>query len=219
MSKQNDDIRDDALDISAEIAEPVFDDLSTGVVKTLFGADIKDAAEDTPGLKVIVFAGKLFRAGTHWWQARKLQAFLTALKDGDAGITAFERLNDKQKQDLRAFIISELDKQTSEKQAEALGYLLVAYFQGKIDRLMFDGVAHEIKNINPRAFAFNIDGFTRSNLGTATRIEGPVHYLPAAFVSNSTEKIMFSSSGPFLTNLGDAFFPHVYDPMAARETL
>jgi len=211
-------ISDDFFEVGSEVAEPLFDKLSIDLAKQLFGADIKDVAGDTPGLKLLVFAGKLFNSGVHYWQALKLQAFLEAVQNGKAGLEDFKRLEEKKKQDLRAFLISELDKQTAEKQAEALGYLLVANLSGEIRDSLFQAVAHEIKNTNPAVFtSLHQTPFNRREIKAGIIIEGPLHYLPSSFTSSSNEMIQFASFS-LLTDLGHVFFKYVYDPMAATLT-
>ena len=128
----------------------------------------------------------------------------------------FNRLPPDEQKHVIDILVTELDNQSDDLQSKAMGYLFNAYISGSIDRLMFMGIAHELRNTNPLVFYFNVDNVDGYNLtpqsSGATSISGPVHYLPNSFVSNSTDKLMFSSE-LYLTNLGQAFFDNVYLPM------
>ena len=65
------------------------------------------------------------------------------------------KLSEKDKSKLRGLVISQLDLQSDERQAEAMGYAIDAYLSNKIDRLMLVGIISELKNINPLLFYFS----------------------------------------------------------------
>ena len=147
-----------------------------------------------------------------------MTSFLQALIDGKFSVDNYLALSDEERQLVLDILVTELDAQTDDMQSEALALLFNTYTRKDIDRLTFHGIAHELKSTNPLAFSFNTDGFNLRTVKAGTIVEGPLHYLPSSFYSTQTDMIQFSSMY-FLTNLGEAFFTHVYNPMSKKHTL
>ncbi len=212
-----------------DLAEPFLDEASSKIAKELFSTALPDLVKDLPILKYIKTATDIYGAYRITMLNRRIRAFIAAIQAGNFDIEDFRNLSKSEQSQVVDVLMTELDNHTDDLQSEALGYLFAAYVSGKIDRLIFIGVAHELKNTNPLVFYFNVDsysyelrnensnfdgldfGFTKRPSGT-TIDNGPVQYLPAAFKSNSTAKLAFSSE-LYMSNLGEAFFEHVYSPM------
>jgi hypothetical protein len=145
-----------------------------------------------------------------------MRAFLNALIDEKFSIDDFRELPQSEQQMVIDILVAELDGQTDDKQAEALALLFAAYIRKDIDRLIFHGVAHELKNINPLTFYFNVDNLTTGESKAGIRLTGgPTHYLPSTFYGNRSDTLNFSSD-LFLTNLGKIFFTCIYNPMMQK---
>lgn len=191
-----------------DLLEPLIDEASRKHLKGFFGEFI----DNMPILKWLSFTKKLFDEGKEYWRYKKLRAFIKLFETNDYDYSDFKKLDEHDKQDIRSLIINELDAQTTEAQAQALSYIVLAYLQGKIHRVLLEGVAHEIKNTNPLVFKFGLDGFGLAPLEKEIQIHGPTQYLPVAFITNITAPGTFSSQ-QYLSNLGQVFFEHVYGPM------
>ena len=113
-------IKDAAIDVAVDFGEPAFDDLTVESIQNVFGIDLSDIAEITPGLKSVVFASKLYDYAQVRMRAKKMIVFLNTVREGKADIDMFLTLPENEKQDIRAFLLSELDKQTSENQSFAV---------------------------------------------------------------------------------------------------
>lgn len=207
-------IADDAPDL----VEPFFDEASTRLAGELFHQALPELAKELPILRYIktgMDQYSIYRTNKLY---RKMRVFLKSLIDGQFNMNAYNALKQEEKEAMIDILVTELDNQTDDLQSEALGLLFVAYIERRIDRLIFMGIAHELKNTNPLAFYFNVDsiGVTEKYKDKDLAISGPVHYLPSSFYSDGTDKLSFSSEGPFLTNLGRAFYNNVYKPMSER---
>jgi hypothetical protein len=219
-------IKDDGLDI----AEPLLDESVSTLMHDIFSIAIPELVKDVPVLKGIKTTVDIYGAIRLTRLSRRMQSFAKALQQGDFSPSDLNELSKEEQLRLIDTVVTELDIHTDSLQSEALGYLFKAYVSSKIDRLVFTGVAHELKNTNPLVFYFNVDSystkqppklppfpadtgfaFTTRNYGTSID-RGPIEYLPAAFKSNSSDTMKFSSE-TILTNLGEAFFEHVYKPM------
>jgi len=217
-------ISDEGLDI----VEPILDEGAQSLMKDIFGIAIPEITSNIPVLKSVKSAVDIYGAIRVRRLNSRMDAFARALKSGDFNIDDFTDLSAKDQVSLVDTIVTELDSHNDDLQSIALGCLFNAYVSGRIDRLIFTGVSHELKNTNPLVFYFNVSsyktksqlpvnsngadfGFTKRNLGT-TVDSGPIEYLPAAFISNSSGGMQFSTDMT-LTNLGEAFFDHVYHPM------
>jgi len=143
---------------------------------------------------------------------------------GSNTIEEFNKLSEKDKSKLRGLVISQLDLQSDERQAEAMGYAVDAYLSKKIDQLMLAGIVSELKNTNPLLFYFSEYNLHIDNSHTVygnSIIKGPVHLLPAAFYSKiMTERSAGWSAVPSTvsipTEIGKLFFTYVYEPMAEK---
>lgn len=76
----------------------------------------------------------------------------------------FNRLPPDEQKHVIDILVTELDNQSDDLQSKAMGYLFNAYISGSIDRLMFMGIAHELRNTNPLVFYFNVDNVDGYNL-------------------------------------------------------
>lgn len=206
------------IDDAPDLVEPFFDEASTKVASELFHQALPELAKDIPILKYIktgIDQYSIYKTNKLY---RKMRVFLKSLIDGEFNMDAYNALKQEEKEAMVDILVTELDNQTDDLQSEALGLLFVAYIEQRIDRLIFMGIAHELKNTNPLAFYFNVDSIrvTEKYKDKDLAISGPVHYLPSSFYSDGTDKLQFSSEGPFLTNLGRAFYDNVYRPMSER---
>lgn len=211
-----------------DLAEPILDEASSKIMKEVFGAVMPGVIKDLPVIKYVKTAGDVYGAFRLHKLTRRAMAFATAIKASELDIDEFSKLDPAMQTMVADIIVTELDNHADDLQSEALGYLFTAYVCGKIERLTFLGVAHEIKNTNPLVFYFNVDAYgyelardkleppdfdyTQHKRGTTIN-SGPIQYLPASFKTNSTNKLAFSSE-LYMTNLGEAFFEHVYEPMS-----
>jgi hypothetical protein len=202
-----------------DLAEPFFDEASTTIAREVFGATLPDVVKELPVLKYIKTASDIYSTYRLQKIHRRLKAFLSALIAGNFTLDEFSKLSADDQKYVVDILVTELDSQSDDMQSEAMGYLFNAYIAGSIDRLMFMGIAHELKNANPLVFYFNVDSYNLTPRNTGTTIDsGPVHYLPASFVANGTDKLAFSSE-LYLTNLGQAFFDNVYNPMSQKHMI
>lgn len=78
---------------------------------------------------------------------RRLKAFLEALIAGDFSRDDFDSLPPDEQEYVIDILVTELDNQPDDLQSEAMAYLFSAYISGTIDRLMFTGIAHELKTL------------------------------------------------------------------------
>jgi hypothetical protein len=201
---------------AADLAEPLFDKASTELVKGLFGAVLPEIIKDLPVLKYIKTAGDIYGAYRISKLQHSLRQFLRALLEGNFNLEDYYRLPEAEQRQIIDILTTELDNQTDDRQAEALGLLFNAYISRTISTLIFIGLTHELKNINP--LVFSSDEFKITRFGKDMRnirIEGPVHYLPNSFYSNSNGQFSFSTD-LLLTNLGEAYFDYVYNPMLKK---
>ncbi len=214
MEKAKENIKRDAPDL----AEPFLDEVTNAVAEKLFHEALPELAKDLPVIKYFSAGADLYGTYKVHKLRKRMAVFLKSLIDGKFDVEAYGALEQEEKEAMIDIVVTELDNQTDNLQSEALGLLFVAYIQKKIDRLAFLGIAHELKNTNPLAFYFNMDSIVVREKFKAKElaVSGPVHYLPSSFYSNGTDKLQFSSDGPFLTNLGKAFYENVYKPMAQR---
>lgn len=201
---------------TADLAEPFLDKASNDIAKGLFGAVLPDLVKDLPVLNYLKTASDLYGAYRVSKLQRRLKQFLLALLDGKFDLEDYKKLPNNEQKQIIDILTTELDNQTNDRQAEALGLLFSSYISGKITNLIFIGVSHELKNINPLIF----DTYELKIIQFGTdmrnkRIEGPTHYLPNSFYSNSNSQFDFSSD-LLLTNLGEAFFEHIYNPMLQK---
>ena len=221
-----------------DLVEPLFDEASNAVAKGIFGVALPEIIKELPILKYVKTATDVYSAYRISKLHRRLKAFLDALQDGSFTLDDFYKLSRDQQESVVDILVTELDGQSDNLQAEALGYLFAVYMSKDIDRLIFLGVAHELKNINPLVFYFNVDSYTfddaarlessvASNFGFSNALmpiqikSGPVQYLPSTFISGSTSAsgAFQISSSAYMTNLGEAFFKYVYRPMQQKHTI
>ena len=164
------------------------------------------------------------------------ESFAYAIQDGKFDISDLDNLSHDDQVSLVDTVVTELDNHTDNFQSEALGYLFKAYVLKEIDRLAFTGIAHELKNTNPLVFYFNVDSystkqplkipplapgygfaFTARKYGTVID-SGPVDYLPAAFKSNSSSTMQFTTE-TLLSDMGELFLKYVYNPMKIKYSI
>lgn len=203
-----------------ELAEPFFDATSEGILKGIFGIALPEFAKDLPLIKYVKTAVDMYSAHKLSRLQRRMKAFLDGLTEGSFEVKDFEALSDDEQRMIIDILITELDTYANDFQSEALSLLFMAFIKKDIDRLMFQGVSHELKNINPLAFYFNVDGFSLKELNSSTiriRIDGPLHYLPSTFYSTQSEGLI-SASELYLTSFGKIFFEYIYEPMRQKYT-
>jgi len=203
-------LKDSFKDAMIDTSEPLAKKAIVRAAHVFLNLDIKGIADVVPVVQWVRVVGKVYEKANQFLRVKKMQAFLCAIGNDQADLTAFLALPENAKQDLRAFVIVELEKQTTEHQAIALGFLLIAHLQGKVGRLLFMGVAHEIKSTNPMVFAFNVDSFRLSSANDRIEVGGPLHYLPKAFFS---EIQLWDDKKSYLSEPGKIFFDLVYEPM------
>lgn len=217
MAKPND--KQHAINDLPDLAEPFLDEASATIAREIFGVALPDIIKDLPVLKYVKTASDVYGAYRLQKLHRRLKSFLDALVDGNFTLEDFNKLPTDEQKQVVDILVTELDSQADDLQAEAMGYLFNAYISSSIDRLTFMGIAHELKNTNPLVFYFNVDSYKLTERKPGTTIDdGPIHYLPTSFTSNSTEKLAFSSE-LYLTNLGKAFFENVYTPMSQEHMI
>ena len=207
----------------ADLTETPLDKASIKFLESFTGATSADFIESLPAGKLIITTARLFSSAKNHHRERHLKSFLQGLKAGNNTIEEFNKLSEKDKSKLRGLVISQLDLQSDERQAEAMGYAVDVYLSNKIDRLMLVGIISELKNINPLLFYFSEYNLYIDNGHTIYGrpiIKGPVHLLPAIFYSVMTEdSAVWSpelSTTPTPTPIGKLFFRHIYEPMAEK---
>jgi len=199
-----------------ELAEPLFDVASEQILKGIFGIALPEFAKDLPLLKYAKTAVDLYSAHKLSRLHRRMEAFLKGITEGNFKPKDFEALNPDEQHMIIDILITELDSHANDFQSEALSLLFIAYIKKDIDRLMFQGVSHELKNINPIAFYFNVDGFSLDEVSdSSTRIDGPIHYLPSTFYNSRSENLI-ASTDLYLTSFGKIFFTYIYEPMQQK---
>lgn len=217
-------------DDGSDLVEPFLDEGVSRLMKSIFGTVLPEIAKEVPILRSIQTVSDVYGVIRLTRLSNRMNSFAKALQLDDFDLDDLNKLPKDEQLILIDTVVTELDNHTDNLQSEALGYLFKAYVSGKIDRLSFTGIAHELKNSNPLIFYFNVDGyaieqppklppfpasdvfaFTASRAGTVIK-SGPVDYLPAAFKSNGGGNMQFSTE-IMLTNLGEIFIKHVYEPM------
>lgn len=212
------------IDDLADLAEPILDKASIKFLESFAGTESANFIESLPAGKLIITTARLFSSAKNCYRERCLKSFLQGLKVGDNTIEDFNRLSEDTKSKLRGLVISQLDLQSDERQAEAMGYAVDAYLSNKIDWMMLAGIVSELKNINPLLFYFSEYNLYIDNSHTVYGkpiIEGLVHLLPAIFYSKiMTERSAgwsaVPSTAPTPTPIGKLFFNYIYEPMAKK---
>lgn len=212
--KQGLDIKNDTPDL----LEPILDEASEKLSRELFGAAMPELIKNLPVLRSVKTAGDIYSAFRIHKLQKRMTRFLHSLIEGLFSIDQYQALSDEERQLILDILVTELDSQTDDMQSEALALLFNAYVRKNVDRLMFHGVAHELKGVNPLTFYFGVDGFNLSTIKAGTIIRGPLHYLPASFHASYAEGIQFSNE-EFLTNLGQTFFTIIYEPMQQKYSI
>lgn len=208
----------------AEISEVLVDKASKGFLDAFLGENAADFIESVPAGKLTLAIGKLFMSAKDHHRTKMLRSFLNGMQSGDRTFDEFKELDENMKNDLRGLVLAQLDLQTDERQAEAIGLIVDAYLSKNVDRLIFIGIVSEIKNTNPLLYYFSVDSLTvdkmHTNFGKPV-IKGNVRLLPAVFyISSATEgshgwdAVPGSVDHP--TGMGEAFFKYVYDPMCEK---
>jgi len=204
-------------DAAPDLGEQYLDEASTVLAKELLGVVLPEFAKELPVIKYIKTGSDVYSVYKVNKLQRRLKAFLGALIDGKFVIEDFYKLTLEEQRQVIDILVTELDNQSDDYQSEAMGYLFNAYITGKLHRLTFLGIAHELKNTNPLVFYFNVDGYKLAQNMGGTEIElGPINYLPSAFITASTDKVITATGHTFLTKLGEAFFENVYEPMSQK---
>lgn len=209
------------MDDLADLTEPFVDEASQQLLKTFAGTLLPEILENLPVVKTGIVVGKLFNSAKAAHRAKLMHAFLQQLQSGNKSMDEFDKLSNEDKEYIRGIVISQLDMQTDERQAEAMAHIVDVYLNGEVDRLTFIGLAAELKNTNPLLYYFSVDAIsiTRQDNGVV-EASGPTYLLPATFGHNTVTGIgQGDSSGEYkfvLTQLGQAFYANVYEPMAIK---
>lgn len=170
------------VDDLADLTEPLLDKASIKFLESFTGATSADFIESLPAGKLIITTARLFSSAKNYYRERYLKSFLQGLKVGDNTMEDFNKLSENDKSKLRGLVISQLDLQSDERQAEAMGCAVDAHLSNKIDWIMLAGIVSELKNINPLLFYFSEYNLYIDNGHTVYGrpiIKGPVHLLPA----------------------------------------
>lgn len=208
----------------AEISEVLIDKSSKGFLDAFLGENAADFIESVPAGKLTLAIGKLFVSAKDHHRTKMLRAFLSGMQSGGKSFDEFKELDENMKNDLRGLVLAQLDLQTDERQAEAVGLIVDAYLAKKVDWLIFIGIVSETKNTNPLLYYFSVDSLMidkmHTNFGKPV-IKGNVKLLPAVFYSTSaTEGSHGWSAVPGTvdhpTAMGEAFFKYVYEPMSEK---
>lgn len=208
----------------ADLVEPLLDKASIKFLESFAGAELADFVESLPTGNLVIATARLFSSAKNHHRERHLKSFLQGLKTGNNTIEDFNKLSEKDKSKLRGLVISQLDLQSDERQAEAMGYAVGAYLSNKIDWIMLTGIISELKNINPLLFYFSEYYLYIDNNHTSYGkpiLEGPASLLPASFYNNTIRQggsgwSAVSSTVAIPTEIGRLFFTYVYEPMAEK---
>jgi len=216
MTKQKANV-DDLVDIS----EVIVDETSKGFLNAFLGEYAADFIQSVPAGKLSLAIGKLFLSAKDHHRTKMLRSFLIGIQRGDKSFKEFKELDKNSKNNLRGLVLAQLDLQTDERQAEAVGLIVDAYLAKHIDWLNFIGIVSEIKNTNPLLYYFSVDSLVidhmHTNFGKPV-IKGNVKLLPAVFYyTSATESSHGWSAVPgsvsHTTIMGEAFFKYIYEPM------
>ena len=212
------------VDDLADLAEPLLDKASLGFLESFGDAELTNLVESLPGVKLGIVAARIFSSAKNYYRERYLKSFLQGLRAGDNTIEEFNKLSEKDKSRLRGLVISQLDLQSDERQAEAMGYAVDAYLSNKIDRLTLVGIISELKNINPLLFYFSeyylhIDN--NNTIHDKPTLKGPTSLLPTLFYYTTTYgrsgwDATPPSTASIPTEIGGLFFTYVYEPMCDK---
>lgn len=206
-------------DDTDDLLEPFLDEGARRIGNEIFKAGLPELAEETPVLKWGKLGYDMYSLHKMNKLRKRMAAFLSALEAGKFELKQFEELDQSLQAMVIEILINELDSQNDDYQAEALALLFNAYIKKDIDRLMFQGVAHELKNANPLTFYFNVDSIVvEKEQGRLRIVQGPVHYLPAAFVSGTNDQFETTSDN-LLTNIGKTFYEVIYVPMQQKYSI
>ncbi len=209
------------VDDLADLTEPFLDKASIKFLESFAGTTSADFIESLPAGKLVITTARLFSSAKNHYRKEYLKSFLQGLKAGNNTMEEFDKLSKKDKSKLRGLVISQLDLQSDERQAEAMGYAVDDYLSKKIDQLMLAGIVSELKNTNPLLFYFSKYYLHIDNSPTSYDspvLKGPISLLPAAFYTETMDE---DSSGwgaiPSIvsipTEIGKLFFTYVYEPM------
>jgi len=208
------------LDDGEDYIEMAIDAGFTDIAKSILGDDfdegISEAIGAVPIVKTLNGISKLISATRTTFLIKKFNTFLTTLNTEDFDRNKYDKLSERRRRELKEIIVATLDKQTSNKQSAAFGYLFNAYVEGNISKNDFVGIAHELENINPLVFEFDSE-WSHYSLDTSNRF-GHTTYLPAAFYTTETPETenlqgLSFSSKPFATPIAITFLKYVHQPM------
>lgn len=203
------------IDALTDTFEIYVDEKAASFLGELFGSGVQEVVKNVPLLKWGYVAAAAINSATSAMEARRLLALYRTIKNQQQDIVNYlSKLSNSESLRLREIILEQVSKQSHEKQSEALGWLLISLAQGKIESGLFDGLVAELTRVNPLAYQKPALYMLRSSLKDHHVLEGPRHYLPAAFITNGTEKLAFITQD-VLTDLGEAFFKFVYPRMVS----
>lgn len=208
----------------AELSEVFIDQISQGALESFLGEAASNFIEAVPAGKIVLATGKIFSSAKSYHRTKMLIAFLQSMESGEKSFDDFVKLDEQSKSNLRGLIIAQLDLQTDERQAEAMGLIVNAYLAEKVDRLTFIGIVSEMKNTNPLLYYFSVDSLAIDQLHTnygKPVIKGNVKLLPAVFYyTSATESSVgwgaIPGTADHPTGMGEAFFKYVYEPMLEK---
>lgn len=205
----------------SDLVEPFIDEANRILLQEFAGEAMPMLLNEIPIAKTVIAVGKFFNSAKEFHRTKMMISFLNGLDNGTKTMEDFNKLEDIDKDYLRGLVVSQLDMQSDDRQAEAIGHLFDAYLDKKVDRLMFSGVMSEIKNTNPLLYYFSVDSIVVvDNQYGGKEATGPVDLLPAAFGHNTVTGIgQWGSTGDYkfvLTRLGLVFFKYIYDPMSIK---
>ncbi len=109
-------------------------------------------ASEITVVKTFVGIGRFISSAKEYHYRKMLLAFLEGLRRGENTIDEFNSRSEKEKADIRALVISQLETLADVRQAEAIGLAVDAYLFERIDQVTLMGIISEIKLLSPIVF-------------------------------------------------------------------
>jgi len=193
-------------DIALETLEPDAEGLLEVALKL-------DIADNIPVIKTAKAAVSAVRSVGDYLFLRRIKELRTVIYESPDAEHEYENLNEKEKGALTTLLISETEKQTNILQAKAMGYLTRAFLLKKMPAWVFEGLAFEMKNLNPVVFGSRENRQLFRDSGGL--LSGPHELLPSIFTSSndSNGNTIISPGNRCFTDLGRFFYNCVYLPM------
>ncbi len=211
---------------SGEIFEFVLDESLTPIIKDFVGSDSAEFIKNVPIFSVGSSIYSIVKILKEKHSERMFLAFIKALRDNSADIEEFNKLKENKKDKIRSLIISQIDLQSDEIQAEAMAYAIKAYLSNNINDEELFSLVFEIKNINPLLFnakkSDQLKVVENTHSGFKPILKGNINYVPKSFFYSSPSPGSYGigaipSSENHFNNLGNAFHKYIYLPMINKK--